>query len=115
MEKISNGGYTKEFQAKVIKMARDRGLSLLEISKRQSLPKSTLENWIRFSKAGHLGNDWQGSMSSHGCSKGISESEARGVPGEDGVRHLKKSGRVQNPYITLYDAILLINTLCYTF
>ena len=60
MEKIPNGGYTKEFQAKVVKMARDRGLSLPEISKHQSLQKSTLEHWIRVSKAGHLGKIGKG-------------------------------------------------------
>jgi transposase len=36
-------------------MATDGGLSVPEISSRLSLPKSTLENWIRISKTGNLG------------------------------------------------------------
>lgn len=55
MEKIPNGRYTKEFRQEAVKMATDGGLSVLEISKRLSLPKSTLENWIRVSKTGDLG------------------------------------------------------------
>jgi transposase len=54
MERIPNGRYTQEFREEAVKMAADGGLSVLEISKRLSLPKSTLEDWIRVSKAGHL-------------------------------------------------------------
>lgn len=55
MERIPNGRYTKEFRQEAAKMATDGGLSVLEISKRLSLPKSTLENWIKVSKTGNLG------------------------------------------------------------
>jgi len=55
MERIPNGHYTQEFREEAVKMATEGGLSVLEISKRLSLPKSTLANWIRISKAGHLG------------------------------------------------------------
>jgi len=55
MERIPNGRYTKEFRQEAVKMATDGGLSVLEISKRLSLPKSTLESWIRASKTGNLG------------------------------------------------------------
>jgi transposase len=55
MERIPNGRYTKEFREEAVKMAMDGGLSVLEISRRLSLPKSTLENWIRVSKTGNLG------------------------------------------------------------
>jgi transposase len=55
MERIPNGRYTKEFREEAVKMATEGGVPVLEISKRLSLPKSTLENWIRVSKAGHLG------------------------------------------------------------
>jgi transposase len=41
-------------------MVTDGGLSVLEISKRLSLPKSTLEHWIKVSKAGHLGKIGKG-------------------------------------------------------
>jgi transposase len=54
MERIPNGRYTKEFREEAVKMSTEEGLSVLEISKRLSLPKSTLEYWIRVSKAGHL-------------------------------------------------------------
>ena len=54
MERIPNGRYTKEFREEAVKMAQYEGLSVLEISRRLSLPKSTLENWIRVSKTGDL-------------------------------------------------------------
>jgi transposase-like protein len=54
MERIPNGLYTREFREVVVKMAIDGGLSVLEISKRLSLPNSILENWIRVSKTGNL-------------------------------------------------------------
>lgn len=54
MERIPNGRYTQEFREEAVKMAMDGGLSVLEISKRLSLPKTTLENWIRVSKTGNL-------------------------------------------------------------
>lgn len=55
MERVPNGRYTQEFREEAVKMVTDGGLSVLELSKRLSLPKSTLTNWIRISKAGHLG------------------------------------------------------------
>ena len=55
MERIANGRYTKEFREEAVKMVTDGGLSALEISERLSLPKSTLERWIRVSKTGTLG------------------------------------------------------------
>ena len=55
MERIPNGHYTQEFRLEAVKMATDGGLSVLETSKRLSLPKSTLEHWIRVSKTDHIG------------------------------------------------------------
>jgi transposase len=55
MERIPDGHYTQEFREEAVKMATDGGLPVLEVSKRLSLPKSTLANWIRISKTGHLG------------------------------------------------------------
>ena len=52
MERVPNGRYTKEFREEAVKMVTDGGLSVLETSKRLSLPKSTLEHWLRVSKAG---------------------------------------------------------------
>ncbi|MFA6412217.1 MAG: transposase [Syntrophales bacterium] len=55
MERIPNGRYTKEFREEAVKMTMGEGLSVLAVSRRLSLPKSTLENWIRVSKTGNLG------------------------------------------------------------
>jgi transposase-like protein len=46
MERIPNGRYTQEFREEAVKMATE-----METSKRLSLPKTTLENWIGASKA----------------------------------------------------------------
>jgi transposase len=55
MERIPQGRYTKEFREEAVKMLTEGGLSVMEISNRLSLPKSTLERWIRIFKAGNLG------------------------------------------------------------
>jgi transposase len=47
MERIPNGRYTKEFREEAVKMATEGGLSVQEASKRLSLPKSILANWIK--------------------------------------------------------------------
>jgi transposase len=60
MERIPNGRYTKEFREEAVKMVTDGGMSAVEISKRLSLPKSTLERWIRVSKTGNLGEIGKG-------------------------------------------------------
>lgn len=60
MERVPNGRYTKEFREEAVKLATDGGLSVLEISRRLSLPKSTLEHWMRVSKAGGLGEIGKG-------------------------------------------------------
>ena len=54
MERVPQGRYTKEFREEAVKMMTEGGLSVMEISKRLSLPKSTLERWIRVFKAGDL-------------------------------------------------------------
>jgi transposase len=53
-EKVPNGRYTKEFRKEAVKMVMEGGLSVLEVSSRLSLPKSTLERWRRVSKTGNL-------------------------------------------------------------
>jgi len=55
MERIPNGRYTREFHEKAVKMVAEGILSALEISRRLSFPKSTLDRWIRVSKKGDLG------------------------------------------------------------
>jgi transposase len=60
MERIPQGRYTKEFREEAVKMLTEGGLSVMEISNRLSLPKSTLERWIRIFKAGNLGEVGKG-------------------------------------------------------
>ena len=60
MERVPNGRYTKEFREEAVKMVTEGGLSVVEISRRLSLPKSTLEHWIRVSKTGNLGEVGKG-------------------------------------------------------
>ena len=55
MERIPNGRYTKEFREEAVKMVAEGKLSIPEASRRLSLPKSTLANWIRTSTQGKLG------------------------------------------------------------
>jgi transposase len=56
MEKIPQGRYTKEFREEAARLVLEEGLSSGEAAKRLSLPKSTLENWVRSARAGNLGN-----------------------------------------------------------
>lgn len=55
MKRIPNKHYTKEFREEAVKMATEGGLSVPETARRLSLPKTTLENWIRKSRIGKLG------------------------------------------------------------
>ena len=56
MEKIPQGRYTKEFREEAARLVIEDGMSVGEVSARLSLPKSTLENWVRAAKAGKLGD-----------------------------------------------------------
>jgi len=56
MEKIPYGRYTKEFREEAARLVIEDGLSAGEAAMRLSLPKSTLENWVRAAKAGKLGS-----------------------------------------------------------
>jgi transposase len=55
MERIPNRRYTKEFREEAVKLVQEGGLSVRETCERLSLPKSTMEQWIRASKRGKLG------------------------------------------------------------
>jgi len=92
MERIPNGRYTKEFREEAVKMVTDGGMSVLETSKRLSLPKSTLESWIRVSKTGPLGEIGKGQRPLTEIERELAKVK-RAVPGQDGAGHLKKSGR----------------------
>ena len=54
MKRGPNGRYSKEFREEAVKMVIEGGLSSYEVSRRLSLPKSTLETWVRSFKAGKL-------------------------------------------------------------
>lgn len=55
MEKIPHGRYTKEFREEAARLVLEEGLSAGEAAQRLSLPKSTLESWVRAANAGKLG------------------------------------------------------------
>jgi transposase len=54
MSKSTQGRYSKEFRAEAVKLVVEGGVSAYETSRQLSLPKSTLENWVRAFKAGKL-------------------------------------------------------------
>lgn len=56
MEKIPYSRYTKEFREEAARLVIENGLSTGETATRLSLPKSTLESWVRAAKAGKLGD-----------------------------------------------------------
>ena len=55
MVKVPHGRYSKEFREGAVKMVVEEGLSAAEAARRLSLPKSTIENWVRAFRSGKLG------------------------------------------------------------
>ena len=55
MGKIPHGRYAREFREDAARLVLYGGQAEGEVSGRLSLPKSTLENWVRAAKAGKLG------------------------------------------------------------
>lgn len=55
MKGIPQGRYTKELREEAVKLVTEGNMSLLEASRRLSLPISTLGNWVKAYKAGKLG------------------------------------------------------------
>ena len=55
MQRIPNGKYTNEFREEAVKLITVKGHSVDDASKRLSLPKSTLANWLKSFKAGKFG------------------------------------------------------------
>ena len=56
MKRGFNGHYSKEFRSEAVRLVVEGGLSAYEAFRQLSLPKSTLENWVRAFKAGKLAN-----------------------------------------------------------
>jgi len=54
MEKNPNGLYSKEFREEAAWLVIENGLSTGEAATRLSLPKCTLNAWVRSAKAGKL-------------------------------------------------------------
>jgi transposase-like protein len=54
MEKIPNAFYTKEFREEAVKLVTEQGLSIPDVGRRLSIPKSTISYWVREDKKGKL-------------------------------------------------------------
>ncbi len=54
MERIPRGKFTKEFKEEAAKMIREDGLTIPEVSRRLSVPKSTLGYWMKIAQEGRL-------------------------------------------------------------
>ena len=54
MSKSPYGRYSKEFRVEAVKQVIEGGLSPYEASRQLSLPKSTLENWVKAHRSGKL-------------------------------------------------------------
>lgn len=55
MKRIPQGRYSKEFREEAVNLVVVQDLSVPEASMRLDVPKSTINNWVRVSKAGKLG------------------------------------------------------------
>jgi len=54
MERTPKGIYTPEFRAEAVKLVETTGMSVARAAKQLSMPKSSLDNWVRAAKAGKL-------------------------------------------------------------
>jgi transposase len=54
MERTPKGIYTPEFRAEAVKLVETTGMSVARAAKQLSLPKSSLDNWVRASRKGKL-------------------------------------------------------------
>ena len=54
MEKPPLALFTKEFKEEAVKMLMEEGLSIGELSRRLSIPKSTLDYWVKKAREGKL-------------------------------------------------------------
>jgi transposase len=53
---IPQGRYTRELREEAVKLVTEGKMSVDQAAAQLSLPKSTLGNWVKASKAGKLGN-----------------------------------------------------------
>ena len=54
MERMPKGIYTPEFRAEAVKMVEATGMSSVRVAKQLSIPKSSLDNWLRAAREGKL-------------------------------------------------------------
>lgn len=60
MKRLPQGHYSKEFREEAVKLVKEGGFSLGDACSRLSVPKSTLEAWIRAAVKGTLGEIGKG-------------------------------------------------------
>lgn len=54
MEKLPRAEYSPEFREQVVRTYQESGLSVAEVAKRLSLPKSSLNHWVTAARKGKL-------------------------------------------------------------
>jgi transposase len=54
MERIPRGKFTREFKEEAVRMVTEGGLTIPEVGRRLSIPKSTLGYWVEIAKEGRL-------------------------------------------------------------
>jgi transposase len=57
MEKVPKAVFTKEFKEEAVKMVLEDKLSIPEVGRRLSIPKSTLAHWVKIAKEGKLSDN----------------------------------------------------------
>ncbi len=60
MERIPKGLYTPEFRAEAVKLVETSGMSVARAAKQLSIPKSSLDNWVRAARGGQLADVGKG-------------------------------------------------------
>lgn len=54
MERIPNAVYTKELREEAVKLVTEHGLTIPDVGRRLSIPKSTISYWVREERKGKL-------------------------------------------------------------
>ena len=54
MERTAKGIYRPEFRAEAVKLVAATGMSIARAAKPLSIPKSSLDNWVRAAREGKL-------------------------------------------------------------
>ena len=54
MKRTPRGMYTPEFRTEAVKLVETTGMSVAKAAKQLSMPKSSLDNWVRTAREGKL-------------------------------------------------------------